>query len=232
MGRTLYDLLEVSERASPEVIHAAYARLSEKLKSGISLGNNPPDIQTQLRGISDAYHTLSSAQSRQRYDASLAIKNVILEEEMPFFTRTKIAVLCLIAVFGLGVYFKHSRDVALEQAELTRVATEQAENERQAKLIQEKESRDRADTARRQAQLENDRRNRDYVSARTTPLYIQQSSDQQVDREQRYAQQRADADRQRREQEAIRRAEADKRRLQELEYQNRTNRPSIVIVPR
>lgn len=236
MGRTLYEMLEVSENASQEVIHAAYSRLSEKLKSKIA-SENAPDAEMLLTAISDAYRTLSNPQSRQRYDASLAMKNVVYEEDAPFWTKTKVALMSVIAVIAFGVYAKHSRDIEREQTERARIVAEQAEKERQAKLEEEKdrlerekEMQSRRDAAQQQSQFERDRRYADSVSSRLTQ---QQSYDQQrAEREQRSLQQRADYDRQRQEQDARRQVEADKRKLRELEYENRTNRPSIVVVPR
>lgn len=236
MGRTLYEILEVSEGASQEVIHAAYSRLSEKLKSKI-VNEHAPDAEILLTAISDAYRSLSNPQLRQRYDASLSMKNFAYEEHTPFWTWTKIAIMSVITVLAFSAYAKHSRDIEREQTERARIVAEQAEKERQAKLDdekdrleREKDMQNRRDAAQRQSQLESDRRYADAISARTQQ---QQAFEQQrVERDQRSMQQRADYDRQRQEQEARRQADTDKRKLRELEYENRTSRPSIVLVPR
>jgi len=236
MGRTLYEILEVSESASQEVIHAAYSRLSEKLKSKIAR-EDAPDAEILLRAVSDAYRTLSSPLSRQRYDASLAMKNVVYEEDEPFWTKTKLALISVIAVIAFGVYAKHSRDIEREQTERARIVAEQAEKERLARLEEEnvrlereREMQSRRDAAQQQSQFERDRRYADSVSSRLTQ---QQAYEQQrAEREQRAELQRAEYDRQRQEQEARRQAEIEKRKLRELEYENRTNRPAIVVVPR
>lgn len=236
MSRTLYDILEVSENASQEVIHAAYSRLSEKLKSSIA-NQNSPDAEVLLRAISDAFKTLSNPQSRDRYDASLAAKAMVYEEDEPFWTKTKVALMSVIVLVVFGAYAKHSRDVEREQTERARIVAEQAEKDRQAKLEaekdqleREKQRQERNDAAQLQSQFERDRRYADSITSRNTQ---QQTYEQQrAEREQRSAQRTADYDRQRQEQEARRQAEAEKRRLRELEYENRTNRPSVVAVPR
>lgn len=236
MGRTLYEILEVSESASQEVIHAAYSRLAEKLKSKIAR-EDAPDAEVLLKATSDAYRTLSNPQARQRYDAALATKNVVYEEYVPFWTKTKIALASVMMVIVFGVYAKHSRDIEREQTERARIAAEQATKEKQAKLDEEKDRlerekdmQSRRDAALQQSQFERDRRYADSVSSSRTQT---QAYDQQrAEREQRSAQQRGDSDRQRQDQDARRQAEADKRKLRELEYENRTNRPAIVVVPR
>lgn len=239
MGRSLYDLLEVSEIASEEVIHAAYSRLAEKLKAKIA-NENTSDAEIQLRAIHDAYRMLSNPQSRKRYDDSLAMKNVVYEEEAPFWTKAKVALVGVLVVLAVGAYAKHSRDVERAQTERARIAAEQVENDRQAKLEEEKtrlereqELQSRQDAAQQQAQLERDRRYSDAVSSRVNQAQQSQAyAQQRAEREQRAEQQRAEYDQRRREQDALRQLETDKRKLRQLEYENHTNRPAITVVPR
>ncbi len=236
MGRSLYDLLEVSEIASDEVIHAAYSRLSEKLKTKIAK-EDAPDAEVQLKAIHDAYRMLSNPQSRKRYDDSLAMKNVVYEEEAPFWTKTKVALLGVLVVLAIGAYAKHSRDIEREQTERARIAADQAEKDRQVKLEEEKirlereqEMQSRQDAAQQQVQIERDRRYADAISSRVNQG--QSYTLQRTEREQRAEQQRADYEQRRQEQEARRQVEAEKRKLQQLEYENHTNRPAITVVPR
>ncbi len=236
MGRSLYDLLEVSEIASQEVIHAAYARLSDSLKSKIA-NSDAPDAEIQLRAIHDAYRMLSNTQSRQRYDESLAMKNVVYEDDGPFWTKTKTVLTAIIFLAVLGVHAKHSRDVEKEQTERLRIAAVQAEKENQAKLEEEKnklerelEAQQRRDAMQQQAQFESDRRYGDSITSRS--IQQQAYEQQRADREQRSEQQRAESDRRRQDQDAMRQAEADKRKLRNLEIENHTNRPAVIVVPR
>ena len=236
MGRSLYDLLEVSETASQEAIHAAYARLSDSLKSKITK-SDAPDAEIQLKATYDAYRVLSNLQSRQRYDESLAMKNVVYEDDVPFWTKTKAALAAIIVLAALGVYTKHSREVEKEKAEGLRIAAVQAEKEKQAKLEEEKnklereqEAQQRRDALQQQAQFESDRRYGDSITSRS--IQQQAYEQQRSEREQRSEQQRAESDRRRQEQDARRQAEADQRKLRNLEYENRTNRPAVIVVPR
>lgn len=66
---SLYETLEVSSRACPEVIQAAYHCL---------LQFNHPDSETavaRLAQINLAYSVLSDPQKRQRYDATISLKD-------------------------------------------------------------------------------------------------------------------------------------------------------------
>ncbi|MCE1238679.1 MAG: DnaJ domain-containing protein [Azonexaceae bacterium] len=69
MKSTFYDLLQVSSKASDEVISAAYEKLSEKLKAQMQTGDQ--DARNQLIFVEEAYATLSIADRRRRYDATL-----------------------------------------------------------------------------------------------------------------------------------------------------------------
>lgn len=236
MGRSLYDLLEVSENASQDVIHAAYSRLSDKLKSQIAT-DNTSNAEIQLRAIADAYRTLSKPESRQRYDHSLAMKNVEYEEDQPFWTRTKLIIAALILLVAGVAYSQHVRQVEREKTERARIAAEQAEKELAAKIQEEADRleserarQEQLEAAQQKAQIERDRRYAEQVSARVNQQQVYEQ--QRLDREQRAEQQRMEYERRRKEQEALRQAEAEKRKLRELEYQNRSNRPSVVVVPR
>ena len=118
-----------------------------------------------------------------------------------------------------------------------RIAAVLAEKENQAKLEEarnklerEQEAQQRRDALQQQAQLESDRRYGDSITARS--IQQQTYEQQRSEREQRSEQQRAESDRRRQEQDALRQAEADKRKLRNLEYENNTNRPAVVVVPR
>lgn len=65
-----YDILEVSETASLEVIKAAYRTLSKRYHPDTRKGNPlPKDINMTL--VNEAYEVLSDEQKRKRYDESL-----------------------------------------------------------------------------------------------------------------------------------------------------------------
>jgi DnaJ-class molecular chaperone len=63
---SLYEVLEVSERASPEIIRAAYKNLMQRHHPDKNPGNPAASIKTQQ--IVSAYEVLSDPAARKRYD--------------------------------------------------------------------------------------------------------------------------------------------------------------------
>ena len=63
-----YKILQVSEEAEPEVIEAAYRRLSQKYHPDV---NRSPDAENRMKEINEAYQVLRDASTRQEYDAWL-----------------------------------------------------------------------------------------------------------------------------------------------------------------
>jgi DnaJ domain len=62
----LYEVLQVSSNASPEVIQAAYRALARSYHPDV---NPSPDAAYQMRQLNAAYSVLSDATRRARYDA-------------------------------------------------------------------------------------------------------------------------------------------------------------------
>ena len=67
----LYEELEVSTNASPEVIQAAYRRLARKYHPDSS---SEPDATRMVR-LNAAFETLSRAEQRRAYDSRVASRN-------------------------------------------------------------------------------------------------------------------------------------------------------------
>lgn len=70
--RTLYDLLELSSKASPEAIRAAYERLA--LKFDPDRPENAANAGTRLQydAIKEAFFILGNPEKRRKYDARIA----------------------------------------------------------------------------------------------------------------------------------------------------------------
>jgi hypothetical protein len=62
----LYEVLQVSSNASPEVVQAAYRALARSYHPDV---NASPDAAYQMRQLNAAYSVLSDASRRARYDA-------------------------------------------------------------------------------------------------------------------------------------------------------------------
>ena len=67
---TYYDILEVSQKASPEVVRMAYKALCKKYHPDICQGDKRV-AEEKMKKINEAYDTLSDESKRRQYDYSL-----------------------------------------------------------------------------------------------------------------------------------------------------------------
>lgn len=77
---TYYDILEVSENASDEVIRMAYKALAKKYHPDIFEGE-PKEAEEKMKQINAAFEVLSNEQKRKQYDASLHNKTNCTQTE-------------------------------------------------------------------------------------------------------------------------------------------------------
>ena len=68
---TLYEYLEVSEKASDEVIEKAYKALVRKYHPDLQPQENKAEFEEKLKKINEAYETLIDHSKREAYDLSL-----------------------------------------------------------------------------------------------------------------------------------------------------------------
>ncbi len=68
---TLYDVLEVSRKASKEVIEKAYKTLAKKYHPDLQASEDKTNAEEMMKKINDAYSVLSDDKKRQQYDAKL-----------------------------------------------------------------------------------------------------------------------------------------------------------------
>lgn len=70
---TYYEILQISETASPEIIRAAYMALAKKYLPDLSK-DNPTQAEETMKQLNTAYETLSDPIKRQNYDLQLRIQ--------------------------------------------------------------------------------------------------------------------------------------------------------------
>ena len=63
-----YEVLEVSEKASDEVIEKAYKVLAKKYHPDLQQGENQQESAEKMKIINEAYDTLSNEQKRIQYN--------------------------------------------------------------------------------------------------------------------------------------------------------------------
>lgn len=76
----LYELLEVSEKASQEVIEKAYKTLAKKWHPDLQGGSNKALAEEKMKKINNAYSILSDENKRKEYDAKLEEERERLSE--------------------------------------------------------------------------------------------------------------------------------------------------------
>ena len=65
MAKSYYDILGVSESASPEQIKESYRRLAKRYHPDIS---KDPDAEEKFKEIQEAYAVLSDPEKKSNYD--------------------------------------------------------------------------------------------------------------------------------------------------------------------
>lgn len=77
---TLYEILEVSEKASDEIIEKAYKVLAKKYHPDLQTPENKKSAEEKMKQLNDAYTTLSDKNKRAEYDTGL--KRIREQEEI------------------------------------------------------------------------------------------------------------------------------------------------------
>lgn len=232
MAKNLYDLLEVSQTASPESIAASYRRLQATQAALVSDPERGEDATNQLIALREAYATLSDPVRRQAYDARLAARTADDGPPEPAVSpRLRLAVLAvLIGACGLG-YAKYQAD--RERAALEREQAAATAAVRQAEIAaqQEREQAERDRRAARDAEYQRQREEararleheRDLAYGRQVSRDVQRA-EQQAERERQREAQRQEQERLREEQqrvyEAERRLAQEKATLRRIEAEN------------
>lgn len=243
--KNLYQVLQVSMTAAPEVIKAAYDARVAALKDSAA-----PEVAAERTIIREAYELLADPVRRKLYDEKLreqfrALSGGGMEEARarpanarpgrpervdglaPGFSSGwigGIALLLAVAVGGTWVWLDHKRKVDELRLQEFKAAEEARLKEERSNLTRETVdwAKDRSDAARQAAEERRQEMTRQNDSRRFEYERQRLAQQQQMEERRRISeQQRADAQARRQEQEDLRRSqqqlERDRRYLQELE---------------
>ena len=72
--KTLYEILEVSETASDEIIEKAYKVLAKKYHPDLQQNGDKKSAEETMKKINEAYDVLSNKEKRRKYDEELKNK--------------------------------------------------------------------------------------------------------------------------------------------------------------
>ena len=71
---TLYEILQVSENASDEIIEKAYKTLAKKYHPDLQIAAEKYNAEQMMKKINEAYDTLGNKEKRMAYDNELRLK--------------------------------------------------------------------------------------------------------------------------------------------------------------
>jgi curved DNA-binding protein CbpA len=248
--RTLYQALQVSPAAEPEVIKAAYEARFAALKE-----SSAPEVAAERTILREAYELLCDPVRRKLYDVKLkeerlrALSSGGEEEPRPRPANARasrtaepganshigwmagISLLLAVSIGGTWVWLDHKHKVEAQRLEAERQVEDARLKEERARLQRETvdwakgradATREAAEQRRQEIMRQSDNRRLEYDRQRIS------QQEQMEERRRQQAEQRANYEEQRREQENLRRSqqqlERDRRYLQELER----NRPMTI----
>ena len=91
--KTLYEILEVSENASNEIIEKAYKVLVKKYHPDLQQGADKTKAEEMMKKLNEAYEVLSDEEKRSRYDLELEEKRQEELERLILIEKNKQTVL-------------------------------------------------------------------------------------------------------------------------------------------
>lgn len=79
MNKNYYDILQINQNASPEIIEKAYKTLAKKYHPDLQEESNKKEAEEILKEINEAYEILSNPEKKALYDQNL--KNETISQE-------------------------------------------------------------------------------------------------------------------------------------------------------
>ena len=80
MNKNYYDILQINQNASPEIIEKAYKTLAKKYHPDLQEENNKKEAEEILKEINEAYEILSNPDKKALYDQNLRNETISQED--------------------------------------------------------------------------------------------------------------------------------------------------------
>lgn len=80
MNKNYYDILQINQNASPEIIEKAYKTLAKKYHPDLQEESNKKEAEEILKEINEAYEILSDPNKKNLYDQNLKNQTISQEE--------------------------------------------------------------------------------------------------------------------------------------------------------
>ncbi len=90
MDKNYYDILEVSKKASPEVIKKAYSTLAKKYHPDTKKEDEKAEAEIKFKEINEAYEILSDKEKRATYDLTLDNNTITREQYSKLYDENEL----------------------------------------------------------------------------------------------------------------------------------------------
>ena len=88
MNKNYYDILQINQNASPEIIEKAYKTLAKKYHPDLQEENNKKEAEEILKEINEAYEILSNSDKKALYDQNLKNETISSNINLNSFNTT------------------------------------------------------------------------------------------------------------------------------------------------
>ena len=88
MNKNYYDILQINQNASPEIIEKAYKTLAKKYHPDLQEENNKKEAEEILKEINEAYEILSNPDKKALYDQNLKNETISSNINLNSFNTT------------------------------------------------------------------------------------------------------------------------------------------------
>lgn len=89
MNKNYYDILQINQNASPEIIEKAYKTLAKKYHPDLQEESNKKEAEEILKEINEAYEILSNPEKKASYDQDLKNETISKEDYDKIYVQNK-----------------------------------------------------------------------------------------------------------------------------------------------
>lgn len=89
MNKNYYDILQINQNASPEIIEKAYKTLAKKYHPDLQEESNKKEAEEILKEINEAYEILSNPEKKASYDQDLKNETISKEDYAKIYTQNE-----------------------------------------------------------------------------------------------------------------------------------------------
>ena len=108
--KNYYEILEVNENASKEVIDKAYKVLAKKYHPDLQEEKNKKAAEEKIKSLNEAYEILSNPKKKQAYDAKIAR---LKQEEENRNIKTMLIILVMYMQDNIQIYKEKQKNIML-----------------------------------------------------------------------------------------------------------------------